>query len=261
MDSAGRTGLSVFLMVTGQSPPFARRAMYRTFSWRVSSATLRRASPSSSTPWTRHALEPGAVEELDDQLAREMPLLVARRRRARRARRRAGRRRRSGRSHGTPVRRSAPHSPRQTNTIAVALAHAVAREGGPVRAQRVQVEDRQAAPGEVAPIPSEGGGELVRVEQVVQRVVEARDEVEAADHRQVADVGVDELASGALRAASASIALDESQPVTSKPRSQERQEALARAAGEVENACGRASRGGRRARAPARSRPRSPTPP
>ncbi|HEX6583288.1 MAG TPA: hypothetical protein VF056_06755 [Thermoleophilaceae bacterium] len=74
------------------------------------------------------------------------------------------------------------------------------------------------------------------VEPVVERVVEARDEVEAADHRQVADVGVEELRLGRPCARPRRASRSTSRiPSRRSQAPQERQEALARPAGEVEN--------------------------
>src|SRR5688572_33272850 len=69
--------------------------------------------------------------------------------------------------------RSAPREQRLAR-----LADALARERRAVREQRVDVEDHEPAWGEARSHAGERGGELGLVPQVVERVVEAGDEVE-----------------------------------------------------------------------------------
>jgi hypothetical protein len=80
----------------------------------------------------------------------------------------------------------------------VVLADAVARERRAVRAQRVQVEGEDAVACEVRRDAAQRREELGFVPEVVERVVEAGDEVERAEHRELAHVAAHELDLGRL---------------------------------------------------------------
>jgi hypothetical protein len=117
----------------------------------------------------------------------------------------------------------------------VALGAAVRGEHGPVGAQRVEVEHEDAACGEAPRDRRERVLQVRRVEQVVERVVEAQHEVELAQPRQAAQVGVHQ----ADAEAGAAARLLEHAPryvARGRPEAapQKRLEALARAARDVE---------------------------
>jgi hypothetical protein len=117
---------------------------------------------------------------------------------------------------------------------AVALDHAVPGERRAVCQQRVEVEHRKPGRAEVRLDPREGCSELVLAQQIVERVVEAGDEVEAAEGAQPPEVGVHERrarrpAGGLGEHGGRDVAAGHAEAVR-----EEGQEALARAAGEVE---------------------------
>ena len=113
--------------------------------------------------------------------------------RARRAVPSRVRRRRSAPRPSTPARRrTSPTAPGEHDAVALRCTR-VAREGRAVGQQRVEVEDGRGRP--VAGSrrcrrrrPARSGSS----EQVVERVVEAGDEVEAAERGQLAQVGLHE---------------------------------------------------------------------
>ena len=141
-----------------------------------------RASSPASTPCTDDALEARPREQCLHALAGEVPLAVGH------ARARLAAPRSAGAKHvelgdGLAARRGVRAGrirARRTRRLrrSCTLSHG---EGRPVGEQRVQVEDRAAPPGaRLRCHRRERRRELVVVEQVVERVVEAGDEVEPA---------------------------------------------------------------------------------
>ena len=116
-----------------------------------------------------------------------------------------------------------------------AVGDPVAREARAHHRERVEVPDRDPVRGEVTGDPGECAGELVAIEQVVERVVQAGHEVEGAERRQIADVGhehagVRRLARRSVRHLRREVAGRDRVPAV-----EQREEALAGPAGEVEH--------------------------
>ena len=167
----------------------------------------------------RQRLESGLAEQGRDLLALEVRSARGGCARAGTSRRARGRRLDPGAGRATRLRVLGRLTAPGEQPSVVAVPNAVARERGAVRPERVEVEEREPARREIGGNRPERGPQVRFRRQVVERVVEAGDEVEAPQQRQLAQVREDEPRVRRLAAASASIALEASTPTTSKPRS------------------------------------------
>ena len=211
-ESAGSTG-SGLLDRHSSTPPSAGSRDVQDLEVSSSSASGTSA-PSARTPCTPGTRAPPAAARRAARAGSGAGR--ARWSRARRARARAGRRPRSRRPPGSPARRPRGTPPPGEDHVAVRR-DAVGGEGRAVGEQGVQVEHGESLAMQVRRDRPECRGQVSFLAQVVERIVEAGDQVELVEGGSSRTSAWTSLAAGALRAASASIAAEASHPVTSKP--------------------------------------------
>ena len=166
------------------SPPFARLAAYRTFRCAVSSAPARRASRRRARRARPRTRVPRRASSGDARARAGSGAARAGSSRARRARARPARRPRSSRRPAQPGAASALRRPAPGEHDPVALAERCRRRtscGRRAACSGRTARARRAA--RFAAMPANAAASAGLVQQVVERVVEAGDQVEAAERR------------------------------------------------------------------------------